>query len=214
MKAYIFDLDGTVANTIDDITRAVNSMLVSYSLPIFTTDEIKLKIGNGAKNLVKRSLPEEKAEDEAFVVEALKNYQAKYDEYCLDKVRLYDGLYDVLVNLKKQGKHLAIVTNKDASHAAAIVDKLIPNTFDKVIGYDGTFPHKPAPDAVLSLMKEFCVTPSETAFIGDLWVDVETARRAHTLCVGVSWGFLGTDVYKGEHVPDVIIERAEDLYLI
>ncbi len=214
MKAYIFDLDGTLANTIDDITYAINTMLMSYSFPIFTTDEIKMKIGNGAKNLILRSLPENKRDDEEFVLEALKKYQGIYDEHCLDKVRLYDGLFEVLTRLSKEGKKLAVVTNKDAVHAKSIVEKLIPNVFDKVIGYDGTFPHKPCPDSVVYLMKEFGVSPEETAFVGDLWVDVETSRNSSALSVGVGWGFLGVSSFDENHKPDVIITSAEELLAI
>jgi len=214
MKAYLFDLDGTVVNTLEDITCAVNLMLVEYSFPVFTLEEIRQKIGNGARKLVQRALPEDKAKDDGLVDRALRTYQDFYTAHCTDKVSVYPGLGDVLRQMKKDGKKLGIVTNKDNMHATVIIDKLLPGVFDVVLGYDGRFPHKPNPESVLSILKDFGVTPDEAAFVGDTWVDVETGRNAGMKTVGVEWGFSGLASYDENHKPDAILTRAEDLYMI
>ncbi len=214
MKAYLFDLDGTVVNTLEDITCAVNLMLVEYSFPIFTLEEIRHKIGNGARKLVERALPENVRDDSEFVDRALKTYQNFYTEHCTDKVRVYDGLDKVLHDLKSQGKKLAIVTNKDHIHATVIADKLLPGVFDVVLGYNGEFPHKPDPASVLSILEKFGLDPADAAFVGDTWVDVETGRNAGMKSVGVEWGFSGLAAYDENHKPDVILTSAEDLYSI
>ncbi len=213
MKAYIFDLDGTIANTLEDITCAVNTMLISYSFPIFTTDEIRERIGKGARNLISRALPEDKVEDEAFFQEALEKYQKCYDTCCLDRVSLYDGVFEAVTRLRENGVKLAVLTNKDHRHAQPIVEKLLPGTFDIVLGYDSSFPHKPDPTAVRYIMKELGVSESETAFVGDSRVDVETARNAGVLSVGVSWGFAGLGAFD-KTPPDLIITKAEELLLV
>lgn len=214
MKAYLFDLDGTVVNTLEDITCAINLMLVEYKFPIFTLDEIRQKIGNGARKLVKRSLPENVANDDAFVDKALRTYQDFYTAHCTDKVSVYPGLEEVLRQMKKDGKKLAIVTNKDHMHATLITDKLLPGVFDVVLGYNGTFPHKPNPESVLSIIKDFGVSPEEATFVGDTWVDVETGRNAGMKTVGVEWGFSGLASYDEDHQPDAILTKAEDLFMI
>lgn len=214
MKAYLFDLDGTVVNTLEDITCAVNLMLVEYSFPIFTLEEIRQKIGNGARKLVERSLPESVRDDAEFVDRALKTYQNFYTEHCTDKVCVYEGLERVLRELKASGKKLAIVTNKDHMHATVIIDKLLPGVFDVVLGYNGEFPHKPNPASVLSILEKFGVTPEEAAFVGDTWVDVETGRNAGMTTLGVEWGFSGLASYDEKHKPDVILTSADDLYSI
>jgi phosphoglycolate phosphatase len=214
MKAYIFDLDGTVANTLEDLTCAINLMLVEYSFPIFTLEEIKAKIGNGARNLVMRSLPEEVREDSAFVDKAMKTYQNFYSEHCLDKVCLYSGVEQVLRQLKTDGKQLAIITNKDNNHAKMIIDKLVPNTFDIVLGFRDDFPHKPSPESTNWVMEKLGVKKEETVFIGDSPVDIKTARNAGVLSVGVDWGFVDLKSVSELERPDVIITKAEELLLI
>ena len=214
MKAYLFDLDGTVVNTLEDITCAVNLMLVEYSFPIFTLEEIRQKIGNGARKLVQRALPENVAEDDEFVDKALRTYQDFYTAHCTDKVSVYPGLEAVLRQMKNDGKKLAVVTNKDHMHATVITDKLLPGVFDVVLGYNGRFPHKPNPESVLSIIKDFGVAPEEAAFVGDTWVDVETGRNAGMKTVGVEWGFSGLASYDENHQPDVILTKSEDLFLI
>ena len=214
MKAYLFDLDGTVVNTLEDITCAINLMLVEYSFPIFTVEEIRLKIGNGARKLVERSLPETVRSDAEFVDRALKTYQSFYTAHCTDKVYVYNGLEKALLDLKENGKKLAIVTNKDHIHATVIIDKLLPGVFDTVLGYNGEFPHKPDPSSVLSILEDFGVVPEDAAFVGDTWVDVETGRNAGMMTVGVEWGFSGLASYDENHKPDVILTKADDLYSI
>jgi phosphoglycolate phosphatase len=214
MKAYIFDLDGTVVDTLEDITCAINLMLVEYGFPIFTVEEIRKKIGNGARKLVERSLPDNVRGDSEFIDRALKTYQDFYSAHCTDKVSVYTGLDKVLRKMHGDGKKLAIITNKDHIHATVIIDKLLPDVFDVVLGYNGDFPHKPNPESVFSVLEKLSVAPEDTAFIGDSWVDVETGRNAGLLSVGVDWGFLGLDSFDENHKPDIILTSAEDLYSI
>lgn len=214
MKLFIFDLDGTVCDTLEDIAYAVNLMLAEYSFPLFTKDEIKKKIGNGARILVKKSLPENKREDDCFLNSALEKYRNYYSEHCLDKVKVYDGLDSVLHTLSKHGKKLAVVTNKDLNHATSITEKLFPGVFCTVIGYDGTYPHKPDPSAVNHILKKYGISAEDAAFVGDSQVDVETGRNSRLLTVGVEWGFKGLDSYDKNRMPDIIVTAPQELYYL
>ena len=214
MEAYIFDLDGTLINSFRDLCYSINTMLISYSFPIFTIDEVMEMVGKGARNLVTRALPEDKRGDEEFVSEALLKYQRIYDEHCLDKVCLYDGLYPVLTRLHDEGKRLAIVTNKDAGHARAIVEKLVPGIFDEVIGYGSGFLHKPSPDAVNCLLEKFGVSRDKTVFVGDMAVDAMCAQNAGVRCALVTWGPLGEKVSDITPSPDFVISSADELLTI
>lgn len=187
-KAVIFDLDGTLVDSLDDLADSVNEVLRSYGYPTHPTESYKHKIGNGARMLLKRALPEGSAE--SLVDEALGKYKALYAQRFLIKTRPYDGILAVVELLRQRHIPLAICTNKHHEAAEAIVSKLFPQgTFQCVCGEQPNKPRKPAPDAVLGIAQALGMSPDEVVYIGDSEVDMQTGVNAGMLPVGVLWGF-------------------------
>lgn len=209
MKNFIFDLDGTVVNTIDDIAYNINLMLGRYSFKQHTIEEVRGMVGNGARKLVERALPEN-ARSEEFIKEALDVYQKFYDENLIVNTFVYDGMKDVLLKLKEKGCFLAVISNKDHRHVLEVVNKLLPDVFDVVKGYDGKYPHKPSPEVVLSVMESLEAAQDETCFVGDSKVDILTAENTGIKSVGVLWGFGGENSFY-ECCPDITIRTPKQL---
>lgn len=211
-KALIFDLDGTLVDTISDITFSLNKMLDSYGLEMHTEADVRKMIGKGARNLVTRALPENKRED-SFIDMALECYRGIYEKNLVVKTYAYDGISEALNELKERGIKLAVLSNKDDSHVKITVDTLLPGVFESVNGFSPLFPHKPSPDAVFDIMKRINVQPEETAFVGDSKVDILTAKNAGIMSVGVMWGFDEGASFE-ENVPDVKISMPKELLSI
>lgn len=190
MKTFIFDLDGTVVNTIDDIAYNINLMLGYYSFKQHKVEDVLKMVGNGARKLVERALPENARKDD-FIDEALGVYQKYYDENLVVNSFVYDGMKEVLLKLKENGYALAVISNKDHRHVFEVVDKLLPEIFDVVKGYNGDFPHKPSPEVVLNVINTLGASKSDTYFVGDSKVDILTAENTGIKSVGVLWGFGG-----------------------
>ena len=211
MKAYIFDLDGTLVDTLEDITRALNLMLIDEKFPLVTVDEVRLKIGKGARNLVSRVLPDTFDVESPEFDRILEKYKALYDAHCTEKVSLYKGVFEAVCELKKRGRRLAVISNKDTRHVRQIVEKLMPDIFDEVWGYDGTYPTKPAKDSLCALCKKMDVSVDECVYVGDSNVDVLFSRGAGMKCAGVLWGFLGRDGFDKDNAPDLFLENAQEI---
>lgn len=202
-KAIVFDLDGTLVNTLDDIADSVNAALVYFGYPIHNVNDIRLMIGKGAKNLITRALPPDNRSD-TEIEEILKYYREYYSKNLLVKTCVYDGVFEALNILSSRGVKLAVLSNKDDGQVKEIVSKLLPNTFEIISGYSPKFPHKPAPDSVLDIIDKLGISLSETAFVGDSSVDILTAKNAGILSAGVTWGFGGEQEFN-ENIPDVIV---------
>lgn len=194
LKAAIFDLDGTLANTIGDLLTSMNQMLSILSYPII--DEIRLlgAINNGTKEFVRGCVPKEVAADEDRLCEAIAVYVEAYREHYLEKTHFYSGMNEALKQLKACGMKLAVLSNKNDEMVKKIVTKLVDDDyFDLMWGYL-ELPHKPDPTAALCIAKKLGAAPSETAFIGDSDVDIKTAKNAGMLPVGVLWGYREKDI--------------------
>ena len=185
-KAAIFDMDGTLVDTLEDLYDSVNEMLAHYNLPLRTLDEVRQFVGNGARQLMIRSLPA----DCDFIDEALNFYNDCYARNCLNKVKPYDGIMDLLTTLEAKGVPLGICTNKQHFAAVAIADKILaPIKFPYVSGDEPGQPRKPNPTRALACAEKFSVMPEDVAYFGDTAVDMQTALNAGFLAVGVTWGF-------------------------
>ena len=204
-KVFIFDLDGTLVNTLSDIAFSINKMLMTYDFENHSEDAVRKMIGKGARNLVTNALPESKRDD-SFVDEALDRYRKIYEKNLVVKTHTYDGIPGVLAQLKKQGVRMAVLSNKDDGHVKYTVDALMPGMFQSVNGFSPLFPHKPSPEAVFDIMKRMNAKPDETAFIGDSAVDIQTARNAGIMAVGVTWGFDSGESFE-KFTPDVKIDK-------
>lgn len=187
-KAAIFDLDGTLVDSLADLADSVNEVLASYGYPQHALASYRYFVGNGARLLLRRALPP--GVNEARVDEALAQYKAVYARRMLVKTRPYPGIVELLTALAEKGVPLAVCTNKHHEAALEVVGALFPQgLFSKVLGDDGVRARKPDPAAVLSILADFGATPQEALYMGDSEVDMETALRAGALPVGALWGF-------------------------
>ena len=186
-KAAIFDMDGTLTDTLDDLFDSVNEMLDHYNFPRRTLDEVRQFVGNGARKLMIRSLPADKAD---FIDAALNFYNDCYARNCLNKVRPYAGVMELLTALEAKKIPLGICTNKQHFAAVAIAEKILaPIKFGYVSGDEPNQPRKPDPTRALAGAKIFGVVPEDVAYFGDTAVDMQTAINAGFLPIGVTWGF-------------------------
>ena len=185
-KAIIFDCDGTLLNTVSDLTNAVNYALEKLGFPQQTDEETLKMVGNGIKVLVFRALPENKKN---FTDEALSYFKEYYGTHFADKTMPYDGVCDLLKSLKKSGYKIALVSNKNARYLELLVKKFFSEDLDFWIGEtDGLLP-KPAPDMVNKALEFLQISAEEAVYVGDSPVDVSTAKNSELDGIFVSWGF-------------------------
>ena len=211
-KAAIFDLDGTLVDSLEDIADSMNEMLAGYGFPQFEVDLYRYKVGNGSRKLIERALPEEQAKDASFVDEALSKYKACYEKNLLNKTRPYAGILTMLHRLQEMDVPMAVCTNKHQGAAEQIVDKLFPaKMFREVIGDQPGLPRKPDPTKMLNLAKNMRITPEEVAYFGDSSVDMDTANNAKAIAIGVTWGFRTREELE-EHQAKYILEMPADLF--
>ena len=211
-KAAIFDLDGTLIDSLADLADSANEMLTSYGYPTHDIDKYRYFVGNGSRKLIERCLPTEKAVDAAFVDEALANYKACYDRNLTHKTDCYVGIMDMLETLQAKNIPLGICTNKHQSAADIIVAKLFPkDMFVSVIGDCKDLPRKPDPKKVLLIADKMGVKSEEVAYFGDTSVDMDTAKNAGMLSVGVTWGFRPKEELV-EHGAKILLDTPMELF--
>ena len=189
-KYFIFDLDGTLANTLTDLKNAMNRMLRGFSFPEKDKAGILEAINHGVVAFVRGCLPEDKRGDEELLNKALEIYQSCYKEEYLNTTHPYPCVPEALEYLKSRGAKMAVFSNKQDDMTRAVCDKLFPNIFDEVLGgRNGRFHHKPSPEGALYLAERLGAPPDKIAFVGDSDVDMQTAKNAGMHPIGVSWGF-------------------------
>lgn len=191
-KAVIFDLDGTLLDTLSDLTYAVNVTLENRGYPVRSVAEVRSFIGNGAEMLIRRSLPEGCGETE--VKSATAEYKQIYLDNLLRETAPYEGIPEMLSVLKSRGIKTAVVSNKYFKSTKELCDIFFKD-IDGVMGEmeECGIKRKPAPDMLLRVMDELGVSPDETFYAGDSDVDVITAGRAGVKCISVTWGFQDED---------------------
>lgn len=188
-KLCIFDLDGTLTNTIPAISHFGNSALLKFGFPEIPTDRYKLLVGNGRDLLIHRMLEEVGADTEENYVNVGKAYDAGYEADPLYKTAPYDGIIELLDNLKNAGIKIAVLTNKPDNVAQDVVKLFFGDRFDLIVGQKPGVKIKPDPEGALFIAKELGAQTSETVFIGDTYVDISTGKNACMKSVGVLWGF-------------------------
>lgn len=191
-KVAIFDLDGTLLNTLDDLANACNYALNKFNFPIHEVDKYKTFIGNGIYKLVERAIPEGKKDYETVTI-VLKVFNEYYNEHMMDMTKPYDGIIELLDKLSINGIKLAVVSNKKHDFTIEIVNKYFEEKFDIVFGHRDNYKEKPDPASVLEVIEAFNVSKEECIYIGDSNVDIITARNAGVKSIGVSWGFRGKE---------------------
>ena len=189
IKLCIFDMDGTLVNTIDTIAHFGNSALKKFGLDPIPTDDYKLMVGNGSDILVERMLKKLGA-DENLKKSVHPYYVDIYDNDFMYLTDLYDGIKDMLKELKKRGIKTAVLSNKDDATAKKVADKLFDEgTIDLCLGARPGIALKPDPEAVFEIMEHFGSKKDECLYIGDTATDIKTAKNAGLYSIGVLWGF-------------------------
>ena len=186
-NTVIFDLDGTILDTLEDLRDSVNFALLKNSLPCRTTEEIRSFVGNGIRLLIERAVPENTEIE--IIDKCFDDFKVHYKGNSSNKTKPYDGVTDVLNELKAQGFKLALVSNKADFAVQEIVEKYFPDVFQYATGEKEGVRRKPYPDSVFAAMEYLGSDKNNTVYIGDSEVDVETARNCGIPCVAVTWGF-------------------------
>jgi len=209
IKACIFDMDGTVSNTINSIAYFANNALKKAGLPSIETNVYKKLVGNGAKILVERMIKTVGA-DESYYEEVADEYNTKYDNDFLYLTEPYDGIIDMLKELKKMGIKIAILSNKPHSTTVKIADALFGNGLIDICygGRDG-IALKPNPAGVFEIMNELGVSKEECLYIGDTATDMKTGKGADLYTIGVLWGFRDYDELKNADADAIISHPSE-----
>ena len=204
IKLVIFDLDGTVCNTIDDLADATNYAMRTLGYPTHDVPTYKYFVGNGIPKLIYRALPEGHKSDEEHA-KAMKLMLDYYAVHFADSSAPYNGIMEMLSTLKEKGIHIAICTNKAHNMAVTIAEKIFGGIFEAVIGQQEGRPLKPDSFSPMEIINKFGVKPEETVFIGDSGVDMKTAVNTGTESIGVTWGFRTVDELKengARHIAD------------
>jgi phosphoglycolate phosphatase len=209
-KAVIFDLDGTLADSIDDLASAVNRMLARRSLPEHDRELYKLMVGNGFRNLVTKALPAE-LRTEDCIESARAEASADYAGRCLERTRAYPGVEKLLSALGARGVPFAVLSNKPDELTKKVVSGLFPMaSFALVRGETPDFPRKPDPASALDACARLGAAPGETLYLGDSGVDMKTAKAAGFTALGALWGFRGEKELR-EAGADALLSQPLDL---
>lgn len=182
----LFDLDGTILDTLGDTAASVNHACRAVGMPGRTDDEVAAHMGRGIRNLVVNSLPA--GTDEATIDRALAAYHEYYNEHYLDCSKPYDGVIDMLRNLKESGAKIGIISNKIEEYTLRISAELYDDFIDIAIGELPGVPLKPDPAPVNKALQLLNSSPAETVYVGDTDVDLATARNSNLACISCSWG--------------------------
>lgn len=212
-QLVIFDLDGTLLNTIADLGEATNYALSSLSLPTHPIEAYTMMVGNGVRRLIERALPPE-MRTPAYVERALAPFREYYDIHCTDCTRPYDGIPELLQELASREIRMAVTSNKYQAAVTKIISHFFPDIpFAAALGNQTGMPVKPDPSIVFAALN-ICPTPkAEVLYVGDSAVDMETAARAGVESVGVSWGFRPVSELKKAYADHIVTDPDEILTL-
>ena len=187
-KAIVFDLDGTVCNTLQDLGECTNQALADFGFPPHEIEEYKMIVGNGVDTQMRRAIGEEK-----YTKEIADQVKAKFKEYYhknyLKNTKPYEGVAEALDEISAMGLKLAVFSNKPDEFAGTICTKLLGDRFDLVAGNRPGVPVKPDPTGLFAALEKLGATPEETIYCGDSGVDMQTGKRAGIVTIGVDWGF-------------------------
>lgn len=208
-KAVVFDLDGTLLNTLEDLRTAVNLALCAEGYPERSLEEIRLAVGNGIGKLISRSVPVgtmPEAEERVFA-----RFREEYQLHCSDTTAPYDGIPELLKRLREDGYRLAVVSNKADFAVQKLAEQYFPGSFDTVLGETEGLARKPAPDMAEEVLRRLGVKKSDAVYVGDSEVDLVTARNTGIDCISVTWGFRDRRVLE-EYGAVCFADNIEGLY--
>lgn len=207
-KLLIFDLDGTILDTLEDLYLSMNYALKKNGFPERTIDEIRQFVGNGIRKLNERAVPSGTSEMQLNQVH--QDFTAHYEKHCADHTKPYAGIPEVLQKLREMGIQTAVVSNKADYAVQILCNDYFPALFDAVAGEKEGIRRKPAPDAVQAVLNTLQISREQALYIGDSDVDIETAQNAGIPCISVEWGFRDR-AFLIQHGAEKIISKPEEL---
>lgn len=210
-KMIVFDLDGTLLDTLGDLTNAVNAALKAYGYPLRTKEEVRSFVGDGVVKLLERASGETGERCKPMI----SYFQSYYREHCKEETKPYEGILPLIRVLKKQGKILAVVSNKPDYAVKLLAEEYFLGMMQAAVGEnEPSVRKKPAPDSLFTVMEENGVAAEETLYVGDSEVDIQTAKNAGVKCVSVVWGFKDEDFLKENGATDLIFQPLQLLELV
>ena len=210
-KLAIFDLDGTLLNTIKDLGEAVNFALDRNGFHTHSVASYPYFVGNGVKRLIERALPEDARKKSSVVNTMLKDFKQYYNEHNTDRTKPYDGIPEMLQELLDSGVQLAVASNKYQQATLKIINHFFPDIpWVAIQGQQEGVPVKPDPSIIFMILSQAKIAKQDTIYIGDSGIDMETARRACIDSIGVTWGFRPVKELKEYHA-NAIINRPQDI---
>lgn len=207
-NTVIFDLDGTLLNTIDDLSDSLNEALKEKGYPVRTTEEIRTFVGNGVRHLVRLALPENAPED--VITSVLEIFKENYSKNMQNKTRPYNGIIELLLDLNRYNYKVGIVSNKYDLAVKSLTRNYFGNLVTVAIGETSEIKRKPAPDSVFQAIAELGADINHTIYVGDSDTDVVTAKNAGIPCIGVTWGFRHREVLRAAGA-DYLIDTPKEL---
>ena len=211
ITTIVFDMDGTVLNTLEDLTVSMNYVLGKFGMPGHSLEDYRRFFGNGVREALRLSLPENVPE--TILDDMLPVFKEHYDAHCLDKTRPYDGIPEMMKELKAKGYKTAIVSNKIDSAVKELHQRFFGESVDIAVGEKPGINRKPAPDMVNAALKELGSSREESVYVGDSEVDFLTAKNAELPCISVLWGFRDKE-YLIEQGAYCFAEKPEDIVCI
>ena len=204
----VFDLDGTLLDTLEDLYLATNSALESHSMPRRSRDEVRMFVGNGVEMLIRRAVPS--CTDEETTLAVLADFKTTYAAICEDHTRPYDGILDMLRALREKGIRVAVVSNKFDAATKQLCQKYFGDLVEVAIRERAGVRNQPAPDTVYEALKELGMTATGAVYIGDSDVDIQTARNCGMPCISVTWGLRDKD-FLLQSGAEILVDTPERL---
>lgn len=210
-KAVIFDLDGTLLNTLDDLADSTNYALSKFGYPTRTIEEVRQFVGNGVAKLIERAIPEGK--NNPNFEKCLSIFKENYAQNMYNKTAPYNGIIEMLSNLKSKGIKIAVVSNKFDLAVKELCKKYFEGFIDFAAGENEAqgIKKKPAPDTVISVLNEFNFAPEDAVYVGDSDVDIMTAKNSKMPCISVTWGFRDKK-FLLENGATILINAPSEIY--
>lgn len=210
-KAVIFDLDGTLSDSLTSIAYSSNLALQAFGFAPFETERFKYFVGDGAAELIRRCLRNDGDEKLEHFEEVYKKYCEVFEQYCMYEVKPYAGIRELLLSLKEKGVRTAVLSNKPHERTLTVIHELFgDDCFDFVQGQVENVPKKPAPDGAWNICKKLSVSPEECIYCGDTNTDMKTGKSAGMFTIGVLWGFREKEELVENHA-DAIVETPQEI---
>ncbi len=209
IKLAVFDMDGTILDTLEDLQDSLNYALGKMEYPLRTYEEVRSFVGNGIRKLIERAVP--KGTSYEKIDETHRIFMEHYEVHCADKTRPYAGIVELLTKLKESGMATAVVSNKAHAAVLDLCEQYFKGLFDMAVGEQEEMAKKPAPDSVNLVLEKLGYTKEEAVYIGDSEVDIATAKNSGLLPYIVTWGFRDEEFLR-ENGAEIIVNSTDELF--